>query len=55
MNWAKVLGYDLGNITFFDPKTKEAYWQKATGDIPESPLTQFCVVGFRNSQGGYKM
>ncbi|KAK5655592.1 hypothetical protein OQA88_5523 [Cercophora sp. LCS_1] len=43
-------GFD--NITFFDPETKQNYWQKTTGDIPPHPRTRFCTVGFQR-EGGY--
>ncbi|KAL1837873.1 hypothetical protein VTJ49DRAFT_3299 [Mycothermus thermophilus] len=55
VDWANAPSYDLGNLTFFDPKTVETYWQTATGDIPESPRTQFCIAGFRNPEGGYEI
>ncbi|KAK4032433.1 hypothetical protein C8A01DRAFT_20491 [Parachaetomium inaequale] len=45
--------FDLQNLTFFDPSTKEAYWQESTGDIPPSPRTLFCTVGFQVPGGGY--
>ncbi|KAH6853180.1 hypothetical protein B0I37DRAFT_440375 [Chaetomium sp. MPI-CAGE-AT-0009] len=46
--------FDFRNLTFFDPETKQAYWQLATGDIPSSPRSKFCVTGFPNSDGGYE-
>ena len=46
--------FDFRNLTFFDPETKQAYWQIATGDIP--PVrSKFCVTGFQNADGGYEM
>lgn len=45
----------LDNLIFFDPVTKKTYRQKATGDIPETPRSDACVVGFANSDGGFDM
>ncbi|KAK4194767.1 hypothetical protein QBC40DRAFT_269827 [Triangularia verruculosa] len=43
----------LQNLTFFDPVTKEVYWQQSTGSIPEAPRVDFCTVGFATADGGY--
>lgn len=43
------------NLTFFDPGAKKTFSQKATGDIPPSPRTEFCMTGFQNTDGGYEM
>ncbi|KAK4039558.1 hypothetical protein C8A01DRAFT_36432 [Parachaetomium inaequale] len=53
--WETGIPYDLRNLTFFDPETKDAYWQIASGTIPPSPRSQFCVAGFENSDGGYEI
>jgi hypothetical protein len=55
LDWAVMESYNLRNLTFFNPQTKEVYWQAATGDIPDNPRTQFCLTGFRNPDGGYEM
>lgn len=55
LDWSTALGYDLKNLTFFDPVTKQAYWQTATGTIPLYPRDRFCVAGIQNSEGGYEM
>lgn len=46
---------DLRNLTLFDPETKERYWQMATGSIPPTPRSFFCVTGCQNPAGGYEM
>jgi hypothetical protein len=53
--WESGVPYDLRNLTFFDPETKDAYWQIASGNIPPTPRSQFCVAGMQNSDGGYEM
>jgi len=53
-NLGKPGYYDLVNITFFDPKTKQKYWQLTTGDIP-SPRDSFCTAIFANPNGGYEI
>jgi hypothetical protein len=55
VDWAIARPYDLQNLTFFDPETKKTYWQVATGAIPPSPRSQFCIAGFQNVDGGYEM
>lgn len=55
LDWGVMDPNDLRNLTFFNPKTKETYWQTATGDIPEAPRTQFCLTGFQDPDGGYEM
>lgn len=51
-----ILGYnDLRNLTFFHPGNHSQYWQIATGDIPPSPRTLFCTVGFPGPEGTYEM
>jgi hypothetical protein len=47
--------FDLRNLTFFDPHTKQTYSQIATGSIPPTPRSEFCVTGFVNTEGGYEM
>lgn len=49
--------FDLRNLTFFDPVTREVYWQLSTGHAPPSPRILFCTVGFQvsGSGGGYDM
>lgn len=44
-------GYDYRNLTFFDPETRQKYWQVTTGDIPASPRSMLCTSGFANAQG----
>ncbi|KAK3299801.1 uncharacterized protein B0H64DRAFT_1311 [Chaetomium fimeti] len=46
--------FDFRNLTFFDPETKQAYWQTATGSIPR-PRSKFCATGFANVDGGYEI
>lgn len=48
-------GFDLSNLTFFDPDSRERYWQIATRDIPPYPRVDFCVTGFAAQGGGYDM
>ncbi|KAK4239396.1 hypothetical protein C8A03DRAFT_43003 [Achaetomium macrosporum] len=55
VNWDTARAYDFRNLTFFDPQTRQTYWQRTTGDIPPSPRSQFCLAGFQNSEGGYEM
>jgi hypothetical protein len=50
-----VRPFDLRNLTFFDPYTRQTYSQIATGSIPPSPRSEFCVTGFANAEGGYEM
>jgi hypothetical protein len=54
-DWAVLDPYNLRNLTFFNPQTKETYWQVATGDIPDDPRSQFCLAGFQSPDGGYEM
>ena len=42
------------NITFYDPSTKEWFWQTARGDIPE-PRKRFCAVGASGTNGTYEV
>ncbi|KAK3290355.1 uncharacterized protein B0H64DRAFT_63622 [Chaetomium fimeti] len=51
--WQNAASYDLQNLTFFDPETKDTYWQIATGSVPPRPRSKFCVTGFETSDGGY--
>ncbi|KAK4251770.1 hypothetical protein C7999DRAFT_10577 [Corynascus novoguineensis] len=44
---------DLYNLTFFDPQTKQVYWQLTTGDIPLSPRTEACTAVVTAPDGGY--
>jgi hypothetical protein len=55
--WTETQGEprDLRNLTFFDPKTKQAYWQLATGAIPPTPRGQSCSTVFPTGDGGYDM
>lgn len=46
---------DMENLTFFDPVTKQAFWQKTTGTIPTTPRGEFCAVGFPTNNGGFDM
>ncbi|KAJ4298401.1 hypothetical protein N0V88_003431 [Collariella sp. IMI 366227] len=54
-DWGGALPYDFRNLSFFDPETKQKYWQIATGDIPPSPRVHICLTGFRSSDGGYEI
>jgi hypothetical protein len=56
-NLGDAPAFDLRNLTFFDPVTREAYWQMSTGDVPPSPRILFCTVGFQvpGGGGGYDM
>lgn len=55
-NWETAVPYDLQNLTFFDPETKEKYWQTTSGAIPPTPRSQFCLAGFRDTDsGGYDL
>ncbi|PKS06218.1 hypothetical protein jhhlp_006964 [Lomentospora prolificans] len=48
-------GYrDFRNLTFFDPVSREWYWQSSTGDIP-SPRLEFCTVGVSSPDGTYEI
>lgn len=42
------------NITMFDPKTREWYWQMSTGDIPP-PRLDHCSVGVKSGRDTYEM
>ncbi|KAH6651328.1 hypothetical protein F5144DRAFT_479164 [Chaetomium tenue] len=53
--FADATPFDFRNLTFFDPETKQSYWQIATGNIPPSPRSKFCATGFQNADGGYEM
>ncbi|KAL2200289.1 hypothetical protein P885DRAFT_57170 [Corynascus similis CBS 632.67] len=44
---------DLRNLTFFNPETKERYWQLTTGDIPPTPRGSACTAAFPTADGGY--
>ncbi|KAL2198846.1 hypothetical protein P885DRAFT_67986 [Corynascus similis CBS 632.67] len=55
VGWANSPPYNFRNLTFFDPETKESYWQIASGTIPPSPRTQHCLAGFKNDDGGYEI
>ncbi|KAH6628763.1 hypothetical protein F5144DRAFT_580088 [Chaetomium tenue] len=52
-DWQNAASYNLRNLTFFDPETKDTYWQIATGSVPANPRSRFCVAGFETSDGGY--
>ncbi|KAK0672426.1 hypothetical protein QBC41DRAFT_353446 [Cercophora samala] len=47
--------FDMRNITFFDPVTKEAWSQVTTGDIPPSPRIGFCTAAFSTKEGGHEV
>ena len=42
----------FGNITLYDKKNKNWYYQFASGDIP-LPRTQFCAVGIQGDKNPY--
>jgi hypothetical protein len=45
---------DFNNLTFYDPVTKEWYWQATTGDVPP-PRQAFCTVGLPGPNHTYEM
>lgn len=45
---------DFNNLTFYDPVTKEWYWQATTGDVP-LPRQKFCTVGLPGPNHTYEM
>lgn len=47
-----VIGFE--NVTFFDPMTREWYWQLTTGPAP-SARERFCAVGAEGKNGTYEM
>ncbi|KAK3996607.1 hypothetical protein QBC44DRAFT_231332 [Cladorrhinum sp. PSN332] len=48
--------FDFHNLTFFDPATKQKYWQATSGDVPPSPRMQFCSAGRVTADGkGYDL
>ena len=47
-----VMGFD--NVTFFDPVSREWYWQTTTGERPSS-RERFCAVGVEGRNGTYEM
>ncbi|KAH6855347.1 hypothetical protein B0I37DRAFT_300406 [Chaetomium sp. MPI-CAGE-AT-0009] len=52
-DWQNAASYNLRNLTFFDPETKDVYWQMTTGSVPANPRSELCVTGFETSDGGY--
>ncbi|KAL2171665.1 hypothetical protein VTG60DRAFT_1961 [Thermothelomyces hinnuleus] len=44
---------DLRNLTFFNPVTKQNYWQVTTGDVPPTPRGRACTAVFPSPDGGY--
>ncbi|SPO03327.1 uncharacterized protein DNG_06009 [Cephalotrichum gorgonifer] len=42
------------SVNFFDPVTKDWYWQRTTGDTPPARLDH-CSVGVRSSSGTYEI
>lgn len=46
---------DFRNLTFFNPLSKQSYWQIATGDIPPTPRGRACTAVFPTPDGGYDM
>ena len=44
----------FNNLTFFDPESREWYWQMATGDIPR-PRLDHCSVGVKSGRDTYEM
>ncbi|KAK3388740.1 hypothetical protein B0T20DRAFT_101681 [Sordaria brevicollis] len=47
-----VMGFE--NVTFFDPVTREWFWQETTGEVP-SPREKFCAVGVEGKDGSFEM
>ncbi|KAK4670629.1 uncharacterized protein QC763_213470 [Podospora pseudopauciseta] len=47
--------FDMRNVTFFDPVTKETWSQVTTGDIPPSPRIGFCTAAFSSKEGGHEI
>ncbi|KAJ3955659.1 hypothetical protein N0V92_007807 [Colletotrichum tropicale] len=45
---------DFSNLTFYDPITKNWYWQKATG-TPPTARRGFCYVGAEGKNGTYEI
>jgi hypothetical protein len=45
---------DFNNLTFYDPVSKEWYWQGTTGDVPP-PRQSFCTVGLPGPNRTYEM
>jgi len=49
-------GHDFLNLTFFDPETKQAYWQLTSGDLPLWPRVEACTALVEAPDGGgYEM
>ncbi|KAK3949584.1 hypothetical protein QBC32DRAFT_378245 [Pseudoneurospora amorphoporcata] len=47
-----VMGFE--NVTFFDPVSREWYWQTTTGERPSS-REKFCAVGVQGRNGTYEI
>ncbi|KAK4171431.1 hypothetical protein QBC36DRAFT_366526 [Triangularia setosa] len=47
--------FEMRNVTFFDPVTKEAWSQITTGDVPVSPRMGFCTAAFSTKEGGHEI
>ncbi|KAL0936118.1 kelch repeat protein [Colletotrichum truncatum] len=45
---------DFSNLTFYDPITKDWYWQQTTGNAP-TPRRGFCSVGAEGKNGTYEI
>jgi hypothetical protein len=45
---------DFNNLTFYDPVSKEWYWQATTGNVPP-PRQSFCTVGLPGPNRTYEM
>lgn len=51
---AKITLQAFDKVRFFDPVTKEWYWQATTGKAPK-PRLYFCAVGVEGQNGTYEM
>ncbi|KAK0723587.1 hypothetical protein B0T26DRAFT_643998 [Lasiosphaeria miniovina] len=47
-------GLDFGNLTFFDPVTRNIYWQTTTGTVPAARW-RYCSVGIDGGNGTYEI
>ncbi|GKT48136.1 Kelch repeat-containing protein [Colletotrichum spaethianum] len=45
---------DFNNLTFFDPITRDWYWQQTTGNAPTA-RRNFCSVGVNGTRGTYEI
>ncbi|GKT54693.1 kelch repeat protein [Colletotrichum tofieldiae] len=45
---------DFNNLTFFDPITRDWYWQQTTGNAPTA-RRGFCSVGVNGTNGTYEV